>query len=49
MTWTMAHPWMTFWLGVLMILLVDHTIANVLRFLDLRDQRRAEPSKGERG
>lgn len=31
--WIMAHPWMTFFLAVMLIYAVDNTIANICRAL----------------
>lgn len=30
--WCMAHPWMTFWLGVIALLVIDSAITNLFRF-----------------
>ena len=36
--WCMAHPWLTFFLIVLFIYLVDNVVNNILRFKVIKSQ-----------
>lgn len=47
--WTMAHPWLTFWVVVLALVVLDSAITNLVRLANNLMRTKIYLKTGEKG